>query len=90
MCRVCLCGRQADLLDLAADKIIAIGGTCLTSVSELDSLEAAEAIVERARKTFRQLDILILVSPFWAGGQIHDHRLKLGILCLLPICVNLF
>lgn len=74
--RVCLCGRQADLLDLAAAKIIAIGGTCLTSVSELDSLEAAETVVEHARKFFGRLDILILVSPFWAGGQIHDHSVK--------------
>ncbi len=74
--RVCLCGRQADLLDLAAEKIIASGGICLTSVSELDSLEAAEAVMEHACNTFGRLDILILVSPFWAGGQIHDHSIK--------------
>lgn len=74
--QVCLCGRQADVLDLAAKKIKAIGGTCLTSVSELDSLEAAESVVEHARTTFGRLDILILVSPFWAGGQIHNHSVK--------------
>jgi NADP-dependent 3-hydroxy acid dehydrogenase YdfG len=74
--QVCLCGRQADLLDLAANKVKAIGGTCLTNVSELDSLEAAESVVEHARTTFGHLDILILISPFWAGGQIHNHNVK--------------
>jgi NADP-dependent 3-hydroxy acid dehydrogenase YdfG len=74
--QICLCGRQADLLDLAADKIKAIGGTCLKSVSELDSLEAAESVMEVARTAFGRLDILILVSPFWAGGQIHNHSVK--------------
>lgn len=74
--RVCLCGRQADLLDLAASKINAIGGTCLTRVSELDSLESAQSVMEYARTAFGHLDILILVSPFWAGGQIHNHSVK--------------
>jgi NAD(P)-dependent dehydrogenase (short-subunit alcohol dehydrogenase family) len=74
--QVCVCGRQVDLLDLAADKIKAIGGTCLTSVSNLDSLESAESVVEYARRNFGRLDILILVSPFWAGGQIHNHSIK--------------
>jgi NAD(P)-dependent dehydrogenase (short-subunit alcohol dehydrogenase family) len=74
--RVCLCGKQADLLDLAARRILATGGTCLTSVAELDSPESAEAVMESARTTFGQLDILVLVSPFWAGGYIHDHSLR--------------
>lgn len=74
--RVCLCGRQADLLDLAAIKIKAVGGICLTRVSEFDSLEAAESVMEYARKAFDRLNILILISPFWAGGQIHDHSIK--------------
>lgn len=74
--QVCLCGKQADLLDLAADKIKAIGGTCLTSVSELDGLEAAGSVMEYARTSFGRLDILIMVSPFWAGGQIHNHSIK--------------
>ena len=74
--KVCLCGRQADLLNLAADKIKTSGGICLTSVSELNSLEAAQSVMEHARTTFGRLDILILVSPFWAGGQIHDHSVK--------------
>ncbi|HLE92616.1 MAG TPA: SDR family oxidoreductase [Anaerolineales bacterium] len=74
--QVCLCGRQADLLDLAANRIKAIGGTCLTSVSELDSLEEAESVMEYARTAFGRLNILILISPFWAGGQIHNHSIK--------------
>jgi NAD(P)-dependent dehydrogenase (short-subunit alcohol dehydrogenase family) len=69
--QVCLCGRQPDLLDLAVGKIRAMSGSCLPLVSELDSLEAAETVLEKARNAFGRLDILILVSPFWAGGQIH-------------------
>jgi NAD(P)-dependent dehydrogenase (short-subunit alcohol dehydrogenase family) len=74
--QICLCGRQADLLELAAEKITALGGSCLTIVSELDSLEAAESLVEQARTAFGRLDILIMASPFWAGGQIHQHSVK--------------
>jgi NAD(P)-dependent dehydrogenase (short-subunit alcohol dehydrogenase family) len=74
--QVCLCGKQADLLDLVAGNIKAAGGTCLTIASELDSLEAAESVMERARSAFGCLDILIMVSPFWAGGQIHSHSVK--------------
>ncbi|NTU56068.1 MAG: SDR family oxidoreductase [Anaerolineales bacterium] len=74
--QVCLCGKQADLLDLVADKIKAAGGNCLTITSELDSLEVAESVMERVRSAFGCLDILIMVSPFWAGGQIHSHSVK--------------
>jgi 3-oxoacyl-[acyl-carrier protein] reductase len=27
-------------------------------------------------KSFGRLDILILVSPFWGGGMIHNHNIK--------------
>ena len=74
--QVCLCGKQADLLDLAAQRINTIGGNCLTVVSELDSLGAAESVMEKARSLFGRLDILIIVSPFWAGGQIHNHNVR--------------
>jgi NAD(P)-dependent dehydrogenase (short-subunit alcohol dehydrogenase family) len=74
--KVCLCGRQADLLELAAKKVEAIGGVCLTRVSELDSLDAATSVVEAAQAAFNHLDMLILVSPFWAGGYIHAHSVK--------------
>ncbi len=74
--KVCLCGRQADMLALAGRKIETAGGTCLRVVSELDSLEAAEYVLQQALSAFRRLDILILVSPFWAGGQIHSHSVK--------------
>jgi len=73
---VCLGGRQADLLELAAGKIRALGGTCLTIASELESLEAAEVLRDQALAAFGRLDLLILVSPFWAGGQIHSHSVK--------------
>ncbi len=74
--QVCLCGRQADAIQLAASKIKASGGICLTIVSALDTLEAAESVQEQASAAFGRLDILILISPFWAGGQIHNHSLK--------------
>lgn len=71
--RVCLCGRQADLLKMAADKIKAAAGTCLTRVSGLDSIEEAQSVMDEILSAYGRLDILILVSPFWAGGQIHAH-----------------
>lgn len=74
--KICLCGKRTDLLELAADKVKTDGGTCLTITTELDSLEAAEAVMESARAAFNRIDILILVSPFWAGGQIHNHSVK--------------
>lgn len=74
--QVCLCGRNADLLEMAANKIKLLGGVCLAIVSDLDSLEAAESVVEQACLTFGSLDILIMLSPFWAGGQIHNHSVK--------------
>ena len=74
--QVCLCGRQPDLLGLAAEKIKAAGGVCLTCVSTLDSLEAAAEVVDQTRRAFGRLDILVMVSPFWAGGEIHAHSLK--------------
>lgn len=46
--QVCLCGRNADLLEMAANKIKLLGGVCLAIVSDLDSLEAAESVVEQA------------------------------------------
>ena len=74
--KVCLCGKRADLLDLAAGKIEAAAGTCLKIASDLDSPEAAESVLQQALSAFGRVDILILVSPFWAGGQIHTHSVK--------------
>jgi NADP-dependent 3-hydroxy acid dehydrogenase YdfG len=74
--KICLCGKQMDLLSLAAEKIKGDGGTCLIHFTELDSLEAAEAVMEAARLSFGRLDILIVVSPFWSGGQIHSHNVR--------------
>lgn len=74
--KVCLCGKQADLLELAADKVKAIGGDCLTIVSDLENLDMAESVAGRVRTAYQRLDILILVSPFWAGGQIHEHAVR--------------
>jgi NAD(P)-dependent dehydrogenase (short-subunit alcohol dehydrogenase family) len=73
---ICLCGKQMDLLKLAAERIKAEGGNCLTHFSNLENLEGAEAVVQDARSSFGRLDILVLVSPFWAGGQIHNHSVR--------------
>lgn len=74
--RICLCGRQADLLELAAGRIKAVGGEYLTVTSDLADLESAESVLDATRTRFDRLDILILVSPFWAGGYIHGHSVK--------------
>jgi NAD(P)-dependent dehydrogenase (short-subunit alcohol dehydrogenase family) len=74
--RVCLCGRQSDLLKLVGENIKADGGNCVTTTSNIDCPEAAEGIFEFTISAFGSLDILILVSPFWAGGLIHNHNVK--------------
>lgn len=74
--RICLCGSQKDLLELAAANCLAEGGTCFSIQSALDTLEDAQSIVDQALTEHKQLDILIMISPFWAGGQIHEHSLK--------------
>ena len=74
--RVCLCGKQPDLLELAATRIKTSGGECLTLVSELDNLEAAQTVLDETLRTFGRLDILIIVSPFWGGGMVHTHKLS--------------
>jgi len=71
-----LCGKQADLLEISAGKIKEIGGKVKTQVSGLDTLEETEAIVGQARSAFGGLDILILISPFWSGGTIHNHNIR--------------
>lgn len=71
-----LCGRQADILNMAAKAIEAQGGTCLTTVSEIGSLEDAEQIVRATLDYFGGINILIIISPFWSGGHIHDHNVK--------------
>lgn len=73
---ICLCGKQIDLLDLAAARIKAEGGNCLARFSDLDSLDAADAVVAGAISAFGRMDILVMVSPFWAGGQIHAHSVR--------------
>jgi 3-oxoacyl-[acyl-carrier protein] reductase len=74
--RVCLCGKSIDLLELAAARITAAGGCCLTVVSALATLEQAQAVVAQARLVFGRLDILVLVSGFWSGGYVHEHAVR--------------
>jgi NAD(P)-dependent dehydrogenase (short-subunit alcohol dehydrogenase family) len=72
--QVNLCGHQGDLLEMAAEKVRAAGGKCITRVSALDSLDEAQSVVDEVLAARDRLDILILVSPFWAGGEIHEHN----------------
>src|SRR5512139_1268145 len=61
--RVCLCGKQMDLLKLAAEKIKAEGGSCLIHLSDLEDLESAEVVMGDIISNFGRLDILVMVSP---------------------------
>jgi NAD(P)-dependent dehydrogenase (short-subunit alcohol dehydrogenase family) len=74
--RICLCGSQKDLLELTAANCLAESGICFPIQSDLDTLEDAQSIVDQSLTAFKQLDILIMISPFWAGGQIHEHSIK--------------
>lgn len=73
---ICLCGKQGDLLEMSANRINESGGKCISMVADLETLESAENVVNRTKSAFAGLDILILVSPFWSGGSIHDHSVK--------------
>jgi len=73
---ICLCGKQADLLEMSESKIKESGGKCLSLVSNLGSLEEAEHVLHQTKSTFGGVDILILISPFWSGGMIHTHNVK--------------
>lgn len=73
---ICLCGRQADLLAISVDRITQTGGKAFFVESSLGSLEEAQAVVKQTLSTYGGLDILILISPFWSGGMIHNHNVK--------------
>jgi len=73
---ICLCGKQADLLEMSAKKIIKKGGKVIPIISELVTLEKAEEVLKQTTAAFGVLDVLILVSPFWSGGYIHDHDIR--------------
>lgn len=73
---ICLCGKQMDMLDMAAKRISEAGGRVISFDLELDGLANAESIVSHTVSTFGRLDILILVSPFWSGGMIHSHNVR--------------
>jgi len=73
---ICLCGKQADLLELSAKKIKESGGTIISRVTNLESLEETQTVVEQTKTAFGGLEILILISPFWSGGMIHNHNVK--------------
>ena len=73
---ICLCGKQADLLEMSTSKIKENGGKVLALVSELGTLEKTESVVKQTVAAFGGVDILIFGSPFWSGGHIHDHNIK--------------
>ncbi len=74
--RLALAGRGADLLELAAAPIRAAGGACLALVSELDTPESAAAVLDATLAAYGRVDVLIMVSPFWGGGLIHEHNVR--------------
>jgi NAD(P)-dependent dehydrogenase (short-subunit alcohol dehydrogenase family) len=73
---VCLCGKNAQLVEETSAALTARGGRCLGLLSPLDTLEAAESVVNQTLAAFGRLDILVSVSPFFAGGQIHTLSLR--------------
>ncbi len=73
---ISLCGRQRDLLEMSETKVKNAGGKVISMVSEMATLEAAEAVVNQTQSAFGGVDIVILISPFWSGGMIHNHSLK--------------
>lgn len=73
---ICLCGKQADLLEMSARKIKEAGGTCFFVESSLGTLEEAQGVVSQTISAYGGLDLLILISPFWSGGMIHSHSVK--------------
>lgn len=73
---ICLCGRQADLLAISVETIKQTDGKAFFVESSLGSLEEAQAVVDQTTATYGGLDILILISPFWSGGMIHNHSVK--------------
>jgi len=81
--RVVLCGKQADLIELSAKRIRAAGGECLSFTSDLDTLEAAQAVFDASLQAFGRLDILVLVAPFYGGGMIHSHNIRTWDLVML-------
>lgn len=73
---ISLCGRQCDLLEISEIKVKQNGGKVISTVSELDTLEAAEALLNQTCSVFGAVDIVVLISPFWSGGMIHNHSPK--------------
>ena len=74
--RVALCGRQADALELSVKKVKTAGRDGLGIESGLGSEGEAERVLSQVLAAYGRIDILILVSPFWAGGQIHAHAVR--------------
>lgn len=74
--KIHLTGRQADLLAMAAEAIENVEGTCATTVSSIEALEDAEKLIQQTQNLFGRIDILIIISPFWSGGHIHQHSIK--------------
>ena len=73
---ISLCGKQPDLLTMAETKIKTVGGNIISHVCNPDTLEEAESVITKTTSTFGNLDILILISPFWSGGLIHEHNIR--------------
>jgi len=73
---ICLCGQQVDLLEMSVSRVKQNEGKIIPLVSELDTLEKTEDVVNQTVAAFGKVDILILVSPFWSGGYIHNHNVR--------------
>ncbi len=61
---------------MSVDRVRQTGGKGFFVETNLKSLEEAQGVVDQTTSEFGGLDILILISPFWSGGMIHNHSVK--------------
>lgn len=71
---VLVSGSETELAEVA-DEVREVGSEPLLVVGRPDSLEAAEAIRERALEHFGRIDQLVIASGFNKAGFIHDQPL---------------
>jgi len=74
--QMCLVGSQPDLLEIATHAVQSAGGISFSVLSDLETIEQAESVVAQTRQKLGRLDMLLLVSPMWGGGWIHEHAVK--------------
>ena len=73
---ICVCNHTAQLVDRTLTAVAAARGRCIGLVNPLDTLAAAEVVVTQTQATFGRLDLLVCISSFFAGGELHTASLR--------------